>query len=398
MKTTRAIVLVAMLPVVGLAAADIEVRKSVDKPFPTAGEPVEFTVDVVNIGDEPAAGVLIVDKLPPELEIPDGTAAFTSVGDYDPDTGEWTLGELQASAAAIMTIPAMVVADAPPDCVVNAAVSQFADGDSDSNDEARAAVHPTGVERCADLNVEFGISVGDPLQVLPVCDSSERYRGEVRVTNLGPDAARDVRVTLAQSPVIGPNLRFVDVDCDNSAAPECVIGEIKAGQTVALDVTSDLFRSYQSFTQAITVTARIPDVDYDATNNAPRAEGVSGGFSKCIDFGIEVPGVVGAPSCFIATAAYGSPTHSKLDTLRNFRDRHLLTNAPGRAFVQLYYRYSPPMAAFIAERDWMRAAVRGFLAPIVLAIEYPSYALLLALIACAMVGRRRGRHATALTH
>jgi hypothetical protein len=30
--------------------------------------------------------------------------------------------------------------------------------------------------------------------------------------------------------------------------------------------------------------------------------------------------------------------------LRKFRDRYLLTNAPGKAFVRFYYKHSPPIA------------------------------------------------------
>jgi subtilisin family serine protease len=41
--------------------------------------------------------------------------------------------------------------------------------------------------------------------------------------------------------------------------------------------------------------------------------------------------------CFIATAAYGSVMHPYVEKLRQFRDRHLLTNGIGKRFVEAYY-------------------------------------------------------------
>jgi len=81
--------------------------------------------------------------------------------------------------------------------------------------------------------------------------------------------------------------------------------------------------------------------------------------------------------CFIATAAYGSYLHPKVAKLRSFRDRRLLTNAPGRLFVSLYYRLSPPLARVIGEHEWLRGAVRGLLVPLILSVEHPAGALAL---------------------
>lgn len=78
----------------------------------------------------------------------------------------------------------------------------------------------------------------------------------------------------------------------------------------------------------------------------------------------------GGDGCFIATAAYGSYLHPKVIILRNFRDHYLLTNAPGRALVALYYRASPPLAAFIGRHEMFRTLSRTLLYPLVLAVEY----------------------------
>ncbi len=74
----------------------------------------------------------------------------------------------------------------------------------------------------------------------------------------------------------------------------------------------------------------------------------------------------GDKTCFVATAAFGSPLARHVRTLRAFRDRYLLTNAPGRAFVRIYYRYSPPLAERIAESPLLRAVARTLLMPLVL--------------------------------
>ena len=74
--------------------------------------------------------------------------------------------------------------------------------------------------------------------------------------------------------------------------------------------------------------------------------------------------------CFIATAAYGTPTAKQIDVLREFRDDVLLKSTAGSQFVALYYQFSPPIADFIAGNELLRTLVRELLVdPIVRVVE-----------------------------
>lgn len=74
-------------------------------------------------------------------------------------------------------------------------------------------------------------------------------------------------------------------------------------------------------------------------------------------------------SCFIATAAFGSPVERQVMILREFRNACLLSNAPGRWLVETYYNYSPAAADFIRQHETARLMARVLLYPLV-AIAY----------------------------
>jgi len=73
----------------------------------------------------------------------------------------------------------------------------------------------------------------------------------------------------------------------------------------------------------------------------------------------------GGGGCFIATAAFGSYAAPCVRILRKMRDRFLMKNSIGKSLVNLYYKYSPPLADFIANHDNVKIFVRLSLLPLV---------------------------------
>jgi hypothetical protein len=146
-----------------------------------------------------------------------------------------------------------------------------------------------------------------------------------------------------------------------------------------------------------TITGLLPGITYYIAATTCSSTGDESNFSGEIVYA--VPGASpsssasgGGGGCFIATAAFGSHLAPEVVTLREFRDRHLLTNKTGQAFVEWYYRVSPAVAAFISEHDSLKIAVRWGLTPLVYSVKCPVAGLLLVLsIPLAFVIRKKAR-------
>jgi hypothetical protein len=97
--------------------------------------------------------------------------------------------------------------------------------------------------------------------------------------------------------------------------------------------------------------------------------------------------------CFVATAAFGADWFAEVLALRDFRDRFLMTNRPGRRFVAWYYAYGPSAARYIDERAILKPIVRILLLPLVvfallmLGATWPALTAASAL-AAALIARR----------
>ena len=77
-----------------------------------------------------------------------------------------------------------------------------------------------------------------------------------------------------------------------------------------------------------------------------------------------VIGILEDKKCFISTAAFGSDMANEVVLFRKFRDQVLLKTSSGKWFVKTYYKYSPPLADFISQSEFLRAVVRTILYPL----------------------------------
>lgn len=69
-------------------------------------------------------------------------------------------------------------------------------------------------------------------------------------------------------------------------------------------------------------------------------------------------------SCFISTAAYGSPLSEEVVRMSGFRDDYLVNCRVGKAMAGAYGSLSPPAASFLSGSSLLRALARLHLAPL----------------------------------
>ncbi|MCB0612826.1 MAG: HYR domain-containing protein, partial [Phaeodactylibacter sp.] len=179
---------------------DLSLDKLIDNSTPAIGSQVVFTIRVDNAGPDEAQDVVVTDQLPAGFTYYSDNAA----GDYDPNTGEWTIGSMPAGSTEVMQITATVNQNGPyinlaevtnatgidPDSEPNNGVDTDGDmmvindpGDEDDGDGAGVTPLET-----ADLSLIKGVSVS------PAATAGSTATFTVVVSNDGPSNATGVDV------------------------------------------------------------------------------------------------------------------------------------------------------------------------------------------------------------
>ena len=225
--------------------ADLSLTKSVDVANPVQGSNVVFTIRVANAGPDRATGVAVNDLLPTGLEF---VSATVSAGSYDSASGEWTVGGINASANATLTLTARVTSFTPIVNTARVSASQQYDpnsvpnnNDASENDQASQTITP----RSADLKLSKRASTNAPSVASPNVSFT------IDVFNAGPDAASGV--TVRDALPAGMTLVSATPTAGAFAAPVWTIPTLAANARATLTVVATV----TDFTRPITNTAQI---------------------------------------------------------------------------------------------------------------------------------------------
>lgn len=324
------------------------------------------------------SGVVVTDSFPDHLQFLDATSSPVAAADYSvgtPDTVVWSVGAVAAGASASLDIDMEILAGAAAQVLTNEAAVTAVDAPAVAGDSASIGLNVAALGVLgADLDI---LSINEE-DLGDVGGGVFKTRFTITIRNNGPGAAEGAAVTFAyrhpaESPeavangdAIGDLFVCEDRPSDefHCALPTSVSFAANATAVMVIDFTRTGNISGPDISLSATTS------DPDPSNNDwtdPMQERGRSPSNDCIIF--EEDPFSGC--CFIARAAYGSYLEPEVELLRNFRDDHLLDNAPGRAFVEWYYDTSPALANVIAEDEGLRLVTRAVLSPLVYGIKYP---------------------------
>jgi uncharacterized repeat protein (TIGR01451 family) len=330
--------------------ADVSVTKTDSADPVVLGNNLTYTVTATNHGPAMATGVSMTDTLPGSVTL---VSAASASGTCSGSGGTVTcaIGNLAVGGSDAITI---VVTPMTASTVAISNTASVNASEFDPNGNNNAATEATHVydPSWTDLTVT---KTGSPSLVGVGNDLTYT----VTVSNSGPGDATDVVLT----DTLPANVTLVSVaptqgTCISaSGSVTCDLGGLTDGLSVVI-VIHVMPATSGTITNTVEVTGS--EFDPESANNTASVR------TSVVRFTTKG----GDGRCFIATAVYGSSSEHKLRYLRTLRDQYFLTNAVGRKFVELYYQYSPPIAAYLHRHDKVRAIVRLALEPVVFLSEY----------------------------
>lgn len=239
--------------------SDLGIALSVDNAIPEAGYLISLTVMISNNGLNDAAGVQVIDVLPPGL---------TYVGDdsgglYDTDLGLWVVGDLPSGVGQTLNLTARVES---ADEIINTAMitSDYQMDPDTTNNQASQIINQNAASHgaVADLAIQVAMKQND-LEV------GEEVLFTIVGRNLGPDPAGGI----ITENFLSDGLKLISAHPSsgsyNGQSGEWAIDTIEVGSYAALDIVAEV--SAAAVLSNVAGVAHMDAFDPNKANNLDEA-------------------------------------------------------------------------------------------------------------------------------
>ncbi|MDJ0836943.1 MAG: CARDB domain-containing protein [Acidobacteriota bacterium] len=172
-----------------VGVSDLSLSLGVDNTLPTVLDTITYSVSVTNDGPDVAGDVSVLFKLPA------GLVYVSDTGDYNPASGIWTIGTLNAGATDMIDISVTVADAGLKTATAEVFLSGSDDPDSTPDNRDPAEDDRAGIDIDAqplgtsDLSLVMGIDDQNP-------NPDETVTLTVDLANAGPDTAESIAVTV----------------------------------------------------------------------------------------------------------------------------------------------------------------------------------------------------------
>lgn|GEM_PF-3195352 len=239
---------------------DLRLEKNVNNATPDYRSNITYTLTVTNDGPDPAAGIVVSDQLPLAMV----WISDNAPGQYDKDTGLWTVGSLASGASASIEITAHLVSTG---IISNTAeITACDDNDTDSTPGNHVATEDDqddaviSVAPAADLHLEKSV------------DNAAARLGEnvvftVTVSNDGPDVASAITVLDALPAGFAFQSATPSQGSYDNGSGLWTVGSMNANATVTLSVTAQVTATGNKTNTARVESSDLYDPDSTPGNN-----------------------------------------------------------------------------------------------------------------------------------